>query len=736
MTLTEPAECRRVLLVLMVAAAGLHSCSSGGVRPSETWVTAAPVALDFGPTLVGQSRRAGLSVRSNAEKAELLVVATVPDVRVTPSSLRFIDGSPVRLDVEYAPTAPGRLAALLDFRLADASVATVPVAGLAVECGTSSVRAEWRLETDGGCTELPWDAGVRCTPDACHPIRSCTGVPGGCVGPPLDCDDGLACTADSCGDGGCLHTLDCPAGPCQLARCAVDGGCATTPSADGAACDSACVVGGQCLAGVCQGPSRSCDDGNACTRDLCDADAGCRHVDESAACPLAFDSCRAAACDPVRGCITVPAPDGTPCGALRCGERWECQSGTCAGSSRPAPAACSCLEPHGATWRIFASENALATCLIGDGGVVSCWGDNTAGQLGDGVPRAVVLDGGYYLLDGGLRAFSARPRPVVASAGFTQLSNLGGPDWCGLTEAAELKCWGLRVTCADQLATVTYSERPTTLETGVRAFAGVAPAYCIVRADGGAVQCTGDSELYFRDAGLISAWDGPRICAQDLPLPGGARGCHFTCTPQTVFPWSDFTQLTTLTIQTEACALRPDGRVVCWGRAHGPVDWPAYARLADGGVLRDIVALRGLCAVSSDGKLFCRRRPWNSPLGVWGATQSSERVFEQLLPHECLQAVSDTPGDWGACVVTQDGGVRCVGTAAVTSRTPLAPSMELYPLPWGDVSLALDPREVVGLSLRTLHGCVAFTDGGYTCWGRNRNGALGDGTDVDRPLPY
>jgi hypothetical protein len=88
-----------------------------------------------------------------------------------------------------------------------------------------------------------------------------------------DCDDGHACTLDSCVVGNvCDHTPlseRCAAGEsCTIAR-----GCISS-CADDADCDDGDYCNGdeRCLAERCApGAARDCDDGNACTLDRCDS---------------------------------------------------------------------------------------------------------------------------------------------------------------------------------------------------------------------------------------------------------------------------------------------------------------------------------------------------------------------------------------------------------------------------------------------------------------------------------
>ena len=156
-----------------------------------------------------------------------------------------------------------------------------------------------------------------------------------------DCDDKVACTADSCDVfKGCLHVAGvcgdgngCTADSCDLAK-----GCVFSPNSATCSDSNACTAGDKCVGGAClSGAVTVCDDGNACTSDGCDTAKGCGHVASTASCSdsnvctvadkcdggvclagvvTACDDgngCTAESCDPVKGCVSVPANVGKPC---------------------------------------------------------------------------------------------------------------------------------------------------------------------------------------------------------------------------------------------------------------------------------------------------------------------------------------------------------------------------------------------------------------------------------------
>lgn len=236
----------------------------------------------------------------------------------------------------------------------------------------------------GGCKHA--NNTVVCTDaDPCTTGDKCGG--GKCVGgTQTKCDDGNACTADSCkagvgcqfvpltdtvcSDGNDCSTGDhCEAGACKATGgtiCAVPNNSCKTSKCDGTTGGQCVVVNddtakcrtdlchdfSQCSGGVCPaGEPVSCDDGNPCTTDGCEPATGCTHVaDDAATCTDAdlctdtackkgkcvaidaqcdaFDDCHiAGTCNPKSGfCDSPPAPSGTECdsGSGKCDTKGKC----------------------------------------------------------------------------------------------------------------------------------------------------------------------------------------------------------------------------------------------------------------------------------------------------------------------------------------------------------------------------------------------------------------------------
>jgi hypothetical protein len=156
----------------------------------------------------------------------------------------------------------------------------------------------------------PPDGGSCANDSECDDALPCNGVEtcfrGNCVaGPPPACpDDGIDCTDDHCDDatGGCVSQPDdtrCASPACGVAMCDPAAlGCAFVPH------------------------DADCDDGIACTGDVCTG-ASCEHIPDTTLC---MDS---EYCDAITGCTPLPAcVTSTDCPDMSC-NFVECNDGAC-----------------------------------------------------------------------------------------------------------------------------------------------------------------------------------------------------------------------------------------------------------------------------------------------------------------------------------------------------------------------------------------------------------------------
>ncbi|HIA04333.1 MAG TPA: hypothetical protein EYN66_20975, partial [Myxococcales bacterium] len=217
-------------------------------------------------------------------------------------------------------------------------------AGTPPDCNDSNACTSDSCSPATGCNNTPVGNGTNCSDNnVCNGAETCQS--GSCAkGTPLTCDDGNTCTSDSC---------DATTG-CQFQAVA-----ANTPCSDGNVCNGKET----CQAGSCtQGTPQDCNDGNACTTDSCNSLSGCQNQPalngtpcpdanlcngnetcQSGKCAAGITikcddgkQCTLDACDPKLGCTNKEAVNDTPCpDATLCNGNELCQNGTCAAGVPP-----------------------------------------------------------------------------------------------------------------------------------------------------------------------------------------------------------------------------------------------------------------------------------------------------------------------------------------------------------------------------------------------------------------
>lgn len=249
---------------------------------------------------------------------------------------------------------------------------------------------------DGLCVgeAMPCSDGEGCTIDACDPAVGCSSKP---VAEGDACQDGDACTvSEKCSFGECAGAaVNCDdQNPCTDDTCDPLAGCVNTPNSAPCEDGDLCTAGDTCVDGACvTGGPETCDDGSACTFDLCDSDAGCVHIPSESPCCVGAtsicedgDPCTVDLCDPgTGGCTSEPS-------AAKCDDSDACTSddvcsgGACVG----APVSCddgnpcstdSCNKVQGCFHQVIdggTCDDGLAcstgdTCISG-----TCVGDDSA----------------------------------------------------------------------------------------------------------------------------------------------------------------------------------------------------------------------------------------------------------------------------------------------------------------------------------------------------------------------
>jgi alpha-tubulin suppressor-like RCC1 family protein len=219
------------------------------------------------------------------------------------------------------------------------------------------------------------------------------------------------------------------------------------------------------------------------------------------------------------------------------------------------------------------------SCALLGGGGVRCWGLNDAGQLGDGTTEERIAPSYVSGLGEGVRAIAA-----------------GGFHTCALLETGGLTCWGNNV--LGQLGGGTVSVFSTTpaalpsLTAGVGSVSAGGNHTCALLETGG-LRCWGDNTSGQLGDGTTTGRMEPRdVPALTSGVMAVSAGCNHTCAlleSRAVQCWgdNDFGQLGDGTTAdrpepagvagldsgifsvvagcTHTCALRSNGKILCWG---------------------------------------------------------------------------------------------------------------------------------------------------------------------------
>lgn len=338
------------------------------------------------------------------------------------------------------------------------------------------------------------------------------------------------------------------------------------------------------------------------------------------------------------------------------------------------------------------SGGGIHTCGRTKAGVAFCWGENAAGQLGDG--------------SNDLRAL---PTPVGGALSLVALT-AGFEHSCGLTSSGAAFCWGDNSEGQLGDGTTTIRAVPTPVAGGLTFMALTAGlSYTCGIASGGAGYCWGANASGQLGDNSVAARSTPsRVAGGHAFTQIGAGGFH-------------------------TCGVVTGGSAYCWGGNAGAqvgdstkVSRRVPTPVAGGFTFSSLtVGFEHSCALTSTGAAYCWGRDFTGQVGNGSAAApvSPAPVLGGL------RFVQLTAGGLHSCGLTARGVAYCWGSTANGQ------------LGSGGGNDELDPVRVNGnvtfmeLTAGFQHTCGRATNGVTYCWGDNRSGQLGDGTRIGRVVP-
>ncbi|WP_338796768.1 IPTL-CTERM sorting domain-containing protein [Acidovorax sp. DW039] len=339
------------------------------------------------------------------------------------------------------------------------------------------------------------------------------------------------------------------------------------------------------------------------------------------------------------------------------------------------------------------------TCALMAGGTVSCWGYNGNGQLGDGTNSN----------------FSSVPKSVQGLSEAVQSLAAGYAHTCALTTSGKVFCWGANPYGQLGDGTLNFSNAPVAVASLGATVQSIAAGYfqtCAVT-NAGAAHCWGAN--FYGQLG-----NGTDHNNSSVPVPVSGLGSGV----QEIVAGSEYT-----------CAVTTSGAVYCWGRndigqlgngTSAASNVPVAVPTLSSGVQRISAGTTHTCARTSLAELYCWGDNTLGQLGIGSNTSSTPALITRLgtgvdsvsagSSHTCALTVSKTIYCWGY------NGNGQLGDGSTTNRSA--------------------PRAVQRFGRSTSpivsgdnHSCGLTVAGGAFCWGDNRYGQLGDGTETDRALP-
>jgi alpha-tubulin suppressor-like RCC1 family protein len=395
------------------------------------------------------------------------------------------------------------------------------------------------------------------------------------------------------------------------------------------------------------------------------------------------------------GCVAVGcAAQGFTCGTAgdHCGHLLNCGSCTapqfCGGSGAnrcggdvTAATGSTSVKPVAIGAGLFSS------CALLSNGTVKCWGYNMYGQLGDGTTTDSV-------------------KPVTVQ-GLTSAVSLGAQDGyhnCAVLSDGTARCWG--------------SGLYGSLGNG----GGLDSHTIKVVSNLGSIAniCTGGNGT------CATRTDGMAWCWGEVYL-GGAYGLTV---PAQVPGLTGVVAIATS--GADSCAVLANGIVVCFGQnadgqvGNGSIDpmpyrqvFPPVAVVGLDQVTAVALGIADACALRQDGTVHCWGAGHKGQLGNGTGDGGGPASPVPVTVTGITNATAIAVGSWYACALLADRTVDCWGDNEDGTLGDGTTTNSTVPVAVKGLS------NVVAIATGTDHACALLGDASVKCWGLNNSGGLG-----------
>jgi len=354
----------------------------------------------------------------------------------------------------------------------------------------------------------------------------------------------------------------------------------------------------------------------------------------------------------------------------------------------------------GSTQVLGASVTAITagsrhSCVLLVGGAVQCWGDNFAGELGNGT----TID-------------SKTPVTVSGISGATAIA-AGEYQSCALLVGGAVQCWGAndRGQLGNGPTSAGYSSTPVAV-VGITTATAIAEAYdhgCALLA-GGMVQCWGWN--YYGELGNGTTTDSrtPVAVSGISTAKAIAAGGNFTC------------------------AALGDGTVQCWG--HNSAGQLGNGTTIDSTTPVTVSGISTATAVSAGNDGYSCALLGNGTVQCWGGNTFGELGNGTTTDSTTPVTVSGLSGVTAistkyehTCALLSNGTLQCWGSNFYGELGNRASGYFTTPVLVSGISTA------TAVAAGDTHSCALLADGQVQCWGSNYHGLLGIGDTRDHTAP-
>ena len=363
------------------------------------------------------------------------------------------------------------------------------------------------------------------------------------------------------------------------------------------------------------------------------------------------------------------------------------------------------VKVSGISDAVTISSGDFHTCVVRQGGSISCWGGNNwNGELGNG------QSGGATTV--------ALPVEVVSISDAVAVA-AGASNTCAVRQSGNISCWGgnLHGQLGVPPTSSLFSPVPVAIQGIDDAIALTAGSghICALRSSG--AYCWGGNFHGQLGHGLDSG-----ISFEKVQVSGIADAIDVSAASR------------------HTCAVRATGEVSCWGQfwkgdrgdAATGTAAPLPVKIDGISTATSVSSGPGLsCATLEGGEAYCWGFYWDNDFTENDDGDTSPVPYIWQNPSDITHT---EVGGSHACALHADGTITCAGANWHGN------------LGSGEfgTSISWAPEEVVGIddavdiSLGFYHTCAVHDTGEVSCWGRNDEGQLGNGEDglgSNSPVP-